>query len=261
MIELSLFTGAGGGLLATSHLMGWTCVGAVEIDEYCCEILERRRDEGFLDSEMEIWQMDIREFNTRVAQIYQGKVDVLTAGFPCQPFSVAGKRLGADDERNMWPATIDCIRRVRPRYCFLENVPGLLAGSHGYFGHILGELAESGYSARWRVLSAAEVGAPHKGDRLWIVAATTGHGFETNWFHCTDAQKGQREPQIKRCKTRVVCCTDDGDRVWGFPDAEIQRKFDDVADWVDQFRAIGNGQVPIVAATAWRLLGDPRRRL
>lgn len=72
----------------------------------------------------------------------------------------------------MWPATIDVIRVVRPRWCLLENVPGLL--SSGYFGTVIGDLAASGYDARWRVLSAAELGAPHKRDRLWIVGHAEG---------------------------------------------------------------------------------------
>lgn len=95
---------------------------------------------------------------------------MVCAGFPCQPFSVAGKQRAGFDPKNQWPATIDIIRVVRPRYVFLENVTGLLAGSHGYFGHILGELAASGYDAQWEVLSAADCGAPHRRDRLWIVA-------------------------------------------------------------------------------------------
>ena len=82
------------------------------------------------------------------------------------------------DERNLWPATIRTIRTIRPRYALLENVHGLL--SSGYFGTILGDLAESGYDTRWRILSAAELGAPHRRDRLWIVAHTT--------------QQPQREP-------------------------------------------------------------------
>ena len=119
---------------------------------------------------------DIRAFISEgYAASYKGMVDVITAGFPCQPFSVAGKGLGEDDPRNMWPATLECINLVRPQFAFLENVPGLL--SSGYFGRILGDLAESGYDARWRVLSAAEVGAPHKRDRLWILAYSTANGW------------------------------------------------------------------------------------
>jgi len=166
MRELSLFTGAGGGLLGTK-LLGWHTVGYVEFNKYCQQIIAQRIKDGILD-EAPIFS-DIRTFNDQqFARSYQGLVDVITAGFPCQPFSVAGKQLGADDPRNMWPATIACIRTIRPQLCWLENVPALAVSE--YFGTILGELAEAGYNIRWRILSAAELGAPHKRDRLWILA-------------------------------------------------------------------------------------------
>ena len=166
MRELSLFSGAGGGLLGT-HLLGWRPVGYVEWNEYCQRVIAARIRDGILPAAPIFG--DIHAFNRDgYAASYQGMVDVVTGGFPCQPFSLAGKRLAADDPRNGWPATINCLRMVRPEWALLENVPGLLAS--GYFGTILGELAESGFDCRWRVLSAAEVGAPHKRDRLWIVA-------------------------------------------------------------------------------------------
>jgi len=98
-----------------------------------------------------------------------GSVDVLTAGFPCQPFSVAGKSAGIDDPRNGWPWTLDAIRAVNPPEVFCENVPGLLSrSSRGYFGRILADLISAGYGVRWGVLSAAAVGAHHLRERLWI---------------------------------------------------------------------------------------------
>lgn len=96
----------------------------------------------------------------------------------CQPYSVAGKQEAGNDERNRWPDTIRVVREVRPRFAFLENVPGLLAGSHGYFGTVLGDLAASGYDAVWSGLPAAAVGAPHRRDRLWILAFTASPGRE-----------------------------------------------------------------------------------
>ena len=166
MRELSLFTGAGGGLLGT-HLLGWRPVGYVEIDDYCQRVIAARIRDGILP-DAPIFGNVNSFLGEGYARSYTGMVDVVTAGFPCQPFSLAGNRLGADDPRNGWPATIECIRVVRPRFALLENVPGLLTS--GYFGTILGDLAESGFDCRWRVLSAAEMGAPHKRDRLWIAA-------------------------------------------------------------------------------------------
>lgn len=92
----------------------------------------------------------------------------------CQPFSQAGKREGEADERNRWPDTIRIIREVGPRYAFLENVSGLLTNEQGYFGVVLRDLAESGFDAAWRTVSAASVGAPHRRERLWILARRRG---------------------------------------------------------------------------------------
>jgi DNA (cytosine-5)-methyltransferase 1 len=166
MRELSLFTGAGGGILGTL-LMGWTPVGYVEFNDYCQRVLAQRIEDGHIERAPIFG--DIRAFvREGYAASYQGMVDLITAGFPCQPFSVAGKQAAADDPRNMWPATAEVLRIVRPRFALLENVPGLLAGSHGYFGEVLRELATLGYDVRWGVLSAADAGAPHLRKRLWI---------------------------------------------------------------------------------------------
>lgn len=234
MNELSLFTGAGGGVLG-SLLLGWRTIGYVEWDNYCQQVIRRRIEDGILHNAPIFG--DIRAFiGDGYAERYRGMVDVITAGFPCQPFSIAGKRAGEDDPRNMWPATIECIRVVRPRFALLENVPGLL--SSGYFGTILGDLAESGYDARWRILSAAELGAPHLRKRVWIVAYAKG-------FYAQGLLCGQREGQS-----------------WGgggWPvEPDVGRVAHGVANRVDRLKAIGNGQVPAVVRAAWLLLGGER---
>ena len=167
MRELSLFSGAGGGLLATKHLLGWETIGYVEIDEFCQRVIAQRIRDGHLDNAPIF--TDIRAFiDSGCAELYRGITDVITAGFPCQPFSVAGKGLAEADERNQWPNTLECVRLVRPRFVFLENVPGLL--THEYIRRIYGDLVEIGYDARWDCISAAHVGAPHKRLRWWLVA-------------------------------------------------------------------------------------------
>ena len=172
MRELSLFSGAGGGLLGTK-LLGWKHCGYVEFNDYCQRVIRQRILDGILENAPIFG--DIRTFiNEGYAASYQGMVDVVTAGFPCQPFSVAGKQQGETDSRNMWPETLAVIRAVRPRYALLENVPGLLA--HEYARRIFGDLAESGFDARWRLLSAAEMGAPHKRDRVWIYCYANKYG-------------------------------------------------------------------------------------
>lgn len=166
MRELSLFTGAGGGLLGT-HLLGWTPCGYVEFNSHCQKAIAKRIKDGFLPVAPIF--TDVREFvQSGAAEQYRGIAEVVTAGFPCQPFSTAGKQQAENDERNMWPATRDVIRLVRPKSILLENVPGLL--TVGYIYSIFADLAQMGFMGRWGVLSAAETGAPHKRERFWIVA-------------------------------------------------------------------------------------------
>lgn len=94
-------------------------------------------------------------------------VDVVTAGYPCQPFSFAGRRQGASDERHLWPYVAECIRRVGPRWVVLENVRGHLTLG---FDAVLGALADLGFDAEWGVFRASDVGAPHRRERLFVVA-------------------------------------------------------------------------------------------
>jgi len=190
MHELSLFSGAGGGLLG-SKLLGWRTIGYVERESYCQKVIVQRITDGFLDAAPVFG--DIRRFIADgYAAAYSGLVDVVSAGFPCQPFSVAGKRQGGNDERNMWPSTKEVIRIVKPRYAYLENVPGLLGQPDSnsgewsldnepknnvrYFGTILSDLSKIGYHARWTVMGADDVGAPHRRKRLWVLAYANGHG-------------------------------------------------------------------------------------
>lgn len=173
MNELSLFTGGGGGVLGTM-LLGFRHVGYVEWDDYCQRIIRQRIDDGIL-REAPIFG-DIRAFiSDGYAAAYKGLVDVVTAGFPCQPFSVAGKRKGADDERNMWPATRDVIRIVKPGFVLLENVPGI----RRYLPVVIRDLRRLGYTVRRPLqLGADDVGAPHRRKRVWILADadSTGRG-------------------------------------------------------------------------------------
>ena len=154
-------------------LQVWQTVGYVEYEPYCQGILARRMEDGFLHRAPIFG--DIREFISGgwVAS-YQGMVDVIIAGFPCQPFSVAGKGRAETDERNQWPNTLECVRLVRPRFVYLENVPGLLA--HEYIRQIYGDLVEVGYNARWDCISAAHCGANHKRLRWWLMAISQSNG-------------------------------------------------------------------------------------
>ena len=249
MNELSLFSGAGGGLLGTK-LLGWRSVGYVENNTYCQKILAQRIEDGFLD-QAPIFG-DIDEFiESGASKKYKGYVDVLTAGFPCQPFSVAGKKKGQDDERNKWPQTIQCIRDVGCRIALLENVPGLL--NSGYFPEILRSLAEAGFDARWTVLGADDVGAPHRRKRLWILADSENIRFSGSLQRQDSTDQGWGElAQVSIERGSSVNYSGQ----WPAEPQPICRVAHGVANRVDRLKALGNGQVPRVAATAWRILND-----
>jgi len=174
MTEIHLFAGAGGGVLGSMRF-GLKTVAYVEWDDYPQKILAARMADGLLETAPVFG--DVREFDTTP---YEGKVDIVSGGFPCQPFSMAGKRLAESDPRNMWPATRDIIRRIRPKYAFLENVPGLLTDTHGYSGVVFGELARSGYDIVWTCLPAAAIGAAHRRDRMWILGRRRGSDTSIN---------------------------------------------------------------------------------
>lgn len=238
MNELSLFTGAGGGLLGTM-LLGFRPIGYVEWDDYCQRVIAARIRDGILPNAPIFG--DIRTFiDSGSASLYRGVTDIITAGFPCQPFSVAGKQKGADDERNMWPATAECIRIVRPSFALLENVPGLL--SSGYFGTILSDIYESGFDARWALFSAKNEGAPIERKRLFIACTNKIDGKEGLGNQQDRAQKVQRD------------VTGQCPEFWlQTPSFDIGMG-NGVADYVDRVGAIGNAQCPQVVATAWRIL-------
>lgn len=162
MNELALFAGAGGGILGGA-LLGWRTVCAVEFAEYPRKILLARQRDGLLDR-FPIWD-DIRTFD---GYPWKGIVDVISGGFPCQDISVAGKGLGLAGERSgLWSEMFRIVCEVEPKYVFVENSPMLT--SRG-LGIVLGDLASMGFNARWGVLGAAHVGAPHLRERIWIVA-------------------------------------------------------------------------------------------
>jgi len=162
MNELALFAGAGGGILG-GKLLGWRTVCAVEWEPYPASVLCARQNDGLLPP-FPIWD-DVQTFD---GHPWRGIVDVISGGFPCQDISAAGKGAGIDGERSgMWGEMARIICEVRPRYVFVENSPMLT--SRG-LGRVLGDLASMGFDARWGVLGAADVGANHQRDRIWIVA-------------------------------------------------------------------------------------------
>jgi len=157
-----LFAGAGGGILA-DILLGHNPIGACEIEKYPRDVLLARQRDGILPA-FPIWD-DVRTFDGRP---WRGRVDILAGGFPCQDISAAGKGAGIGGERSgLWSEFARIIGEVRPRFAFVENSPMLT--SRG-LGRVLGDLAAMGYDAQWGVLGACDAGAPHKRERIWILA-------------------------------------------------------------------------------------------
>ena len=275
MNELALFAGAGGGILG-GKLLGWTTVCAVEWEPYPCAVLCARQNEGVLPP-FPIWD-DVRTFDGRP---WRGRVDVVSGGFPCQDISAAGRGAGIEGERSgMWAHMARIIRDVEPRYVFVENSPILT--SRG-LGRVLGDLAEMGYDARWGVFGANDVGAPHKRDRMWIVADAR-HLRGRNGAEPNETQSASASGCGEVCDTvregleganafNVACesARQYGEiaptatptfggmprTAWWATEPDVGRVAHGVAARVDRLKAIGNGQVPAVAALAWNTLSNP----
>jgi len=292
--ELALFAGAGGGILG-GHLLGWRTVCAVEWESYPASVLCARQNDGFLPP-FPIWD-DIQTFD---GNPWRGIVDVVSGGFPCQDISAAGKGDGLDGERSgMWRHMARVVGEVRPQYVFVENSP-MLTTRGGT--RVVGDLAKMGYDCKWTVMGAADVGANHKRDRMWIVAhsRSIGHKHENNQIQAGrdsvkpsgtnlaySQSKGLERQRSKAGKQEIAefrnsgslaYSKNEGDvwgqwlmgfaeqkhnsgrgqtnggREWWAAEPNVGRVAHGVAARVDRLKAIGNGQVPLCAAEAWRLL-------
>jgi DNA (cytosine-5)-methyltransferase 1 len=160
MTHGSLFSGIGGFDLA-AEWMGWENVFHCEWNEFGQKVLHH------------YWPKAIQynDITKTDFTIHRGKIDILTGGFPCQPYSSAGKRKGKEDERHLWPSMLRAIREIQPRWVVGENVLGLVNWSGGLVFHeVQTDLEAAGYEVWPYVLPAASVGAPHRRDRVWFVA-------------------------------------------------------------------------------------------
>ena len=272
MNELALFAGAGGGILA-GHLLGWRTVAAVEIEDYPRRVLLQRQADGLLPR-FPIWD-DICTFQGKP---WAGKVDVVSGGFPCQDISAAGKGDGLDGERSgMWREMARVVGEVRSSYVFVENSP-MLTTRGGV--RVIGDLTEMGYDCKWTVMGAADVNSPHQRDRMWIVGKLANTSSQRGQAGSTDSQGGQeRHSNESQHSSFDLAYTEDkgdvwrewelgfveqkhnsrrgstnGSRKWWSVEPNVGRVAHGVASRVDRLKAIGNGQVPLCAATAWRIL-------
>jgi site-specific DNA-cytosine methylase len=169
--HVSLCAGYGGIDLGLKRAVaGLRTVAFSEIEAFACANLVAKMEAGCLDS-APIWT-DVKTFPWAS---FHRKVDILSGGYPCQPFSAAGKRLGKDDPRHLWPWIADGIRAMQPGLCFFENVEGHISLG---LREVIGELEAIGYRTTWGLFSAAEVGAPHQRKRIFIMAHLSGTGLE-----------------------------------------------------------------------------------
>ena len=223
MNELALFAGAGGGLLASQQL-GLRTRCAVEVDPFCQCLLIKRQNTGQLKHPFPLWD-DIRTFDgTRWA----GCIDVVSGGFPCQAFSTAAH--GHNTAVDLWPEMLRVVKETCPRVVFAENVSRKAIEKAG------NDLCSLEFNAKALALSAKDLGADHTRKRYWLFAYTNDSGELLRRFHAETPFR----PSLQK-------------GVWeGFPGES--RVSDGVAYRVDRLRATGNGQVPIVAATAFYTL-------
>ena len=222
MNELALFAGAGGGILG-GKLLGWRTVCAVEVNGHAAGILVARQNDGLL-APFPIWD-DVRTFDGRP---WRGRIDVVSGGFPCQPFSTAaaGKNV-ADD---LWQEMRRIVADVAPRYVFAENVQRRAIDAAAE------DLEQMGYQTKCISIGAADMGADHIRERYWVLAYT-----DSDSELCSPINAEMAFGSSFRA------------RFWEtYPDES--RMDDGLADRLDRIAATGNGQVPIVVAAAWRIL-------
>ena len=173
--HLSLCSGYGGIDLGLKRVFGKhvRTVAYAEIEAFAIECLLARMGGGQIDA-APIWP-NLKTFPWRA---FSDRVDILSGGYPCQPFSAAGKRLGTDDPRHLWPYIADGIRIMRPKLCFFENVEGHISLG---LRAVIEELGSIGYKTTWGIFSAREVGAPHQRKRVFILAYNTSLGIQGHW--------------------------------------------------------------------------------
>ena len=280
--EMALFAGAGGGILG-GHLLGWKTVCAVEWEPYPACVLVARQNDKILPP-FPIWD-DVQTFDGKP---WRGLVDVVSGGFPCQDISSAGRGAGIDGEKSsMWKHMARIVGEVRPRLVYVENSPLLIKRGAAL---VISDLTALGYDCQWCIVSAADCGAPHKRDRFWLVGNTNDYGQTTAKVSRGFAQGGDSDKtwqeqaselersgeqygklvntvSERRCsrdskrqdaedaRQRPTDTRNNKGRVGGWDiEPNVGRVANGVAARVDRLKAIGNGQVPVVAATAFNIL-------
>ena len=238
MKHLGLFEGIGGFSLA-ARWMGWETVAWVEIDQECQKVLLKNFPEtkGY---------GDIKEFD---GTKYNGQVDIITGGFPCQPFSTAGKRNGTNDNRSLWGEMFRVVKEIRPRFVVAENVYGIVSME---LDNILADLEGEGYEAETFVLPACAVDAKHQRKRVWIIANIDG------WRR--DAQSCICPVTSKRDSANDADCTnaDIREKEKWMAEPDLVRVVYGVSRKLDKIRVkqLGNSIVPQLAFRIFKFISN-----
>jgi DNA (cytosine-5)-methyltransferase 1 len=222
MRVLDLFSGIGGFSLGLERA-GMTTVAFCEIEPYCQKVLKKHWPD------VPIYN-DVRELNReRLESDGITGIDVICGGFPCQDISLAGKGAGLDGERSgLWSEIARLASELRPSYVIVENVAALLGRG---MGRVLGDLAEIGYDAEWHCIPASHVGAPHRRDRVWIVANPNSAGLEKREGENTSGAGPFGGAVIERI------------RPWE-PEPSVGRVANGIPRRVDRLGGLGNAVVP-----------------
>lgn len=233
MKHLDLFSGIGGFAIAVREVWGaeYECVGFCDNDWFCQQVLKKNfpktpvftdiraltnTNHTGLEGEKVLRQG--RSGNRRGS----GTVDLITGGFPCQPFSQAGKRRGTDDDRYLWPEMLRVIREFQPSWVIAENVGGLVTWSDGLvFEQVCSDLEDEGYEVQPLIIPAAAVNAPHRRDRVWFVAHNPFyHGQPAAQVSRSDSKGTDREP----ARPQEVRQPEGASSLWADDsDAELER--------------------------------------
>ena len=234
--EMHLFSGSGGGILG-GILLGHTTICACEINPYCRQVLFQRQRDGLLPR-FPIWD-DAKTFDGKQ---WRGLVDIICGGFPCQDISHFGsrsERKGIKGSRSgLWAEFARIIEEVRPSVAFIENNPQL---RYRGLDVVLQDLAQMRYNAVWDIFSAKEVGSCHERKRIWIMA------WNPDRPYALQVEKVQEQ---SKSGTKSV-----GDGWWTEKrQSRIPRMADGVANRLERFASIGNGQIPSVVEIAWKEL-------
>ena len=214
-------------------MLGWSTVCAVELEPYARKVLLQRQAEGHLER-FPIWD-DVRTFD---GNPWRDSVDIVSGGSPCQNISAAGKREGITGKSSsLVYEMLRIVKEVQPRFVFAENSPQLRTNG---LGAIVSTFAGMGYNCAWCVLGAWHTGAPHKRNRLWLLAHANSNSKPRQSIN---AKMEKLPPAYERSKA------------WQTEPA-LDRMVNGFSGRLDQLRALGNAQVPQVAALAFEVLSE-----